>query len=62
MEKSLAKRSIELANMQGRLLNGYLAGTIDDATFNRKSAEFQGEKEKVERHLDEAANGPCNAG
>ena len=30
---SLAKRRTELANMQDRLLNAYLAGTVEEAVF-----------------------------
>jgi site-specific DNA recombinase len=48
---SLAKRKSELANMQGRLLNAYLAGTIDEATYNAKGAEFKSEAIKIEEGL-----------
>lgn len=58
--KNLAKRKTELANMQDRLLNTYLAGTIDEATFNAKSAELRREAEEVERQLDEAHFDPAN--
>lgn len=54
--KSLAKRRSELANMQDRLLNGYLAGTIDEAIYNAKSADLKRQAEEVERSLDEADN------
>ena len=40
--------------MQDRLLNGYLAGTIDEPTFQLKSADLKSQLEDVERQLDEA--------
>ncbi len=55
-KKMLAKRRTELANMQDRLLNGYLAGTIDEEAFNTKSGELRQEIEHVERQLDEAGS------
>lgn len=53
---ALAKRKTELANMQDRLLNAFLAGNIDEAAFNAKSVELKREAEDVERRLDEAAH------
>ena len=47
--------------MQDRLLNAYLAGTLDESVFNIKSAELRREAEDVERQLDEAAFDPANA-
>ena len=52
--KMLTKRRTELVNMQDRLLNGYLAGTIDEPTFQLKSADLKSQLEDVERQLDEA--------
>lgn len=52
--KMLSKRRTELTNMQDRLLNGYLAGTIDEPTFHLKSADLKSQLEDVERQLDEA--------
>lgn len=40
--------------MQDRLLDGYLAGAIDEAAFNAKSAELKREAEELARELDEA--------
>ena len=52
--KMLTKRQTELTNMQDRLLNGYLAGTIDEPTFQMKSADLKSQLEDVECQLDEA--------
>jgi hypothetical protein len=52
-KKTLTKRRTELANMQDRLLNGYLAGTIEEAIFTAKSADLKTQLEEVERQLDE---------
>ena len=51
--RRLAKRKTELANMQDRLLNGYLGGAIDEAAFTAKSAELKAQQEEVEKQLDE---------
>lgn len=53
---TLAKRKSELANMQERLLNGYLAGLVDEAVFQAKSTELKREAEDVERQMDEAGD------
>jgi len=50
----LGKRRTELANMQDRLLNAFLAGTVDEAVFNAKSAELKAQQAEVERQLDGA--------
>jgi hypothetical protein len=50
----VTKRRTELVNMQDRLLNGYLAGTIEEAVFTGKSADLKAQIEEVERQLDEA--------
>ena len=51
--QALARRQSELKGMQDRLLNAYLAGTIDEAVFAAKSEELKGEQAKVERHLEQ---------
>ena len=48
---SLTKRKSELANMQDRLLNAYLAGTIDEATYKAKSSELKAEAAKADEAL-----------
>ncbi len=55
-KKMLAKRKSELASMQNRLLNGYLAGMIDEPAFNDKSVELKRDAEEIERQLKEAGN------
>ena len=44
---SLAKRKSELAAMQDRLLNAYLASTIDEVAFSAKSNELKAEAAKT---------------
>ena len=39
--------------MQNRLLNTYLAGTIDEATYAAKSAELKAETRKAEESLEQ---------
>ncbi|MBM3273148.1 hypothetical protein FJY94_07900, partial [Candidatus Kaiserbacteria bacterium] len=45
------KRKTELAAMQDRLLNTFLAGTIDEATFNAKQAALRDEAGQVDESL-----------
>jgi len=52
--KMVTKRHTELVNMQDRLLNGYLAGTIDEEVFQTKSADLKSQVETVGHQLDEA--------
>ena len=52
--KALAKRRSELANMQQRLLNGYVNGAIDEGVFTEKSGDLKRQSEDTERQLDEA--------
>ena len=52
--KLLAEGRTELTNMIDRLLSAYLAGMIDEAAFNSKSAQLKAEAADVERELDEA--------
>ncbi len=53
-KKMLTKRRTELTNMQDRLLNSHLAGTIDEPMFQLKSVDLKSQLEEVERQLDEA--------
>ena len=48
---SLAKRKTELANMQDRLLNAYLAGTVEETIFKAKSNELRAETAKTDEAL-----------
>ncbi|MEK7745312.1 MAG: recombinase family protein, partial [Elusimicrobiota bacterium] len=40
-KQALAKRRTELVHMQDRLLNAYLAGTIEEAAFQAKTADLK---------------------
>ena len=51
---ALKKRQSELKSMQERLLNAYLAGTVESEVFQTKSAEIKTETMKVEEFLDKA--------
>ncbi|NLF29269.1 MAG: hypothetical protein GX591_00110 [Planctomycetes bacterium] len=53
-KRVLAKRRTELTRMQDRLLNGYLAGSIDEQMFQAKSLDLKVQLEDNERQLDEA--------
>ncbi len=48
----LTKRLAELQNMQERLLNAYLAGTIDEATLRAKSDALKGDMARVTEALE----------
>jgi len=48
---SLAKRKAELATMQDRLLNAYLAGTVDEDVYKAKSNELKAETANVDATL-----------
>ncbi|MHB8973292.1 MAG: recombinase zinc ribbon domain-containing protein [Pirellulaceae bacterium] len=48
----LAKRISELATMQDRLLNAYLASTVDETTYSAKSAELKSETLKAEEEIE----------
>ena len=50
-QAALTKRRGELASMQDRLLNAYLAGSINEATFNAKGAEFKSQQALVDESL-----------
>ena len=49
---SLARRRTQLKEMKDRLLNSYLLGSTDEATFQAKTGELQREAEQVQRDLD----------
>ena len=48
---SLAKRKTELATMQDRLLNAYLAGTVEEVVYKAKSNELKAEAAKADEAL-----------
>jgi site-specific DNA recombinase len=48
---ALAKRKAELATMQDRLLNAYLAGTVDDAIYKAKSNDLKAQAAGVDESL-----------
>ena len=48
---SLAKRKSELATMQDRLLNAYLAGTVDEDVYKAKTNELKAEVANVDTTL-----------
>lgn len=49
--KMLFQRRADLTNMQHRLLNAFLNGTVDEAAFNIKSVELKTQLADVERQL-----------
>ena len=49
---TLAKRKSELVAMQDRLLNAYLAGTVDDDAFKAKTAELKADAARVTEEID----------
>ena len=53
-QQTLAKRKTELAGMQERLLNGYLAGAIDETVFQAKSADLKRQSAEVADALAQA--------
>lgn len=53
-KQSMAKRKTELAGMQDRLLNGYLAGAIEQAAFQAKAVDLKREIGQVEESLERA--------
>jgi hypothetical protein len=58
--RAFNKRLTELENMQDRLLNTHLAGTIDEATFSAKLTEMKQERADVERQLTATTQGDLN--
>ncbi len=57
---ALTKRRSELATMQDRLLNAYLAGTVDEAAFKAKSAVFKSELARLDESLADTADGQAS--
>ncbi len=51
--RALNKRRTDLANMQERLLNTFLGGTIEESTFSAKSVDFKAQQADVEQQLCE---------
>ncbi|KPJ57082.1 MAG: hypothetical protein AMS16_01565 [Planctomycetes bacterium DG_58] len=51
-KKMLTERPTELRGMLDRLLNAYLAGIVDEETFQSKSAELKRDEQKVTESLD----------
>ncbi len=49
--KSLAKRKTELVTMQDRLLNAYLAGTVEEVVYKAKTNELKAEQARNEEAL-----------
>jgi len=49
---ALFMRKSELATMLDRLLNAYLANTVDEATYNAKSTELKSETLKAEEEIE----------
>ena len=52
---ALAKRRSELTTMNDRLLNAFLAGSIDEAAFNAKLAALRDELAQLEESLGNAS-------
>jgi hypothetical protein len=58
---TLAKRKAELATMQDRLLNAYLAGTVEEVVYKAKSAELKDEFSKADEALAQLSDaGPTH--
>lgn len=53
---ALNKRRSEIATMQDRLLNAYLAGTIEEAAYTAKSAQMKGETRSIEERLEKLSD------
>jgi site-specific DNA recombinase len=49
--QSLAKRQTELATMQDRLLNAYLAGSVEEVVYKAKSNELKAEAANADEAL-----------
>ena len=50
-QASLTKRRTELENMQERLLNAYLAGTIDEVIYQAKAAQLKNDLGEITKSL-----------
>ena len=57
----MAKRKTELARMQDRLLNAYLAGTIEESVYCGKSSEMKADSERIDNDLQRSAGSDRNA-
>ena len=60
--QALLKRQTELTNMRDRLLTAYLAGSVDEKTFQNKSTDLEGQLREVEQCLGryaEVDTGSC---
>ena len=55
-QKAFQKRKTELENMQERLLNGYLAGVIDQAVFESKSNALKNELATLAQSTENSRN------
>ena len=53
--QALLKRQTELTNMRDRLLTAYLAGSVDERTFQNKSTDLEGQLRQVEQALERYA-------
>ena len=51
--KAMQKRKTELATMQDRLFNAFLAGTVDEKTYNAKLVELRDEAAQIDESLAE---------
>ena len=49
----LLRRRTELENMQDRLLNAYIAGDIDNETFQRKTNDLKAELSRCNKNLEQ---------
>ena len=61
----LAKRKTEFATMQDRLLNAYLAGTVEEAAYKAKSNELKADAAKTEESMEQLGDvdpGPRKGG
>jgi site-specific DNA recombinase len=59
---SLAKRKAELASMQDRLLNAYLAGTVEEVVYTAKSNELKAEAAKADESLAQLCDAASGRG
>ena len=57
-QRMLKKRRTELAGMQERLLDGYLAGAIEESVFTAKTADLKTQQEETERQFTELPQNP----
>jgi site-specific DNA recombinase len=59
---TLAKRKSELATMQDRLLNAYLAGTVEEVIYTAKSNELKAEAAKADESLTQLGDTASGGG